>query len=406
MRSRLRLVAAGVLGVFVLASGVAASQVATPNTKTVCATATASTPPHVVHWDRPPLDGQPLPRATYTIPGDTATATECVTVTADTVTETVTTPGPTTTVTETVTVEASARRVLWGASFAPAPAHHGTNSREAETVWFEEQIGEKADVVRHYLGGPGESWTGDGALRAIIAGGRVPLFSFGRGGHTYTEIAAGAADAALRARFNEILTASDPLWHEAIIGFVNEPENEPGIAANYVAAFEHIIALADQVGLPNKWTTFLMEYSWQGSGGDPEAWIPPSVDYLGVHGYANPVGGNCNGVDGGRRSFYDVFDAPHATAVKLGKRMLVGEFGQREDRDATPNPAAKADWFRAIPSDLERLPYIDVVSYWHSGGGEGGFHGDCEWEGSFRIDSTRAALQGYIDASRAPILGG
>jgi hypothetical protein len=316
-----------------------------------------------------------------------------------TITETV--PGPT------ITVYVS-RRVLWGLSPAPAPIHHGTSTKEEEAEYLEARIGRKFDVTRHYLQGASNTWTGNGELQATVAHGRIPVFSFRSGSWTWSQVANGAADTALRARFNELLQASNPLWRRAIIGFENEPEAETGTngtPAQYRAAFEHIVDLAHSMGVPNEWTTFLMEYTWQkASGRDPEVWIPNGIDYLGVHGYATRVGQADCGIDNWR-SFYDVFDAPHATAAEHGLRMLIGELSQHDDY-VTPDPERKANWFRAIPSDLERLPLIDAILYWHSGGSEGPNPGSCPYDHSFRIDSTAKALQGYANAGHAAILGG
>jgi hypothetical protein len=98
--------------ILVLAVGVAtAFAVTAPNEKVACASATASTPAHVVG-----VDGTGV----STIPGDTATDTECVTVTADTVT----TPGPTTTVVETVTAPAPTTTAAATTTVAdPAPTY-------------------------------------------------------------------------------------------------------------------------------------------------------------------------------------------------------------------------------------------------------------------------------------------
>jgi hypothetical protein len=330
---------------------------------------------------------------------DCVEAVPPTTTVTHTITETV--PGPT------ITVYVS-RRVLWGLSPAPAPIHHGTSTKEEEAEYLEARIGRKFDVTRHYLQGASNTWTGNGELQATVAHGRIPVFSFRSGSWTWSQVANGAADTALRARFNELLQASNPLWRRAIIGFENEPEAETGTngtPAQYRAAFEHIVDLAHSMGVPNEWTTFLMEYTWQkASGRDPEVWIPNGIDYLGVHGYATRVGQADCGIDTWR-SFYDVFDAPHATAAEHGLRMLIGELSQHDDY-VTPDPERKANWFRAIPSDLERLPLIDAILYWHSGGSEGPNPGSCPYDHSFRIDSTAKALQGYADAGHAAILGG
>lgn len=79
---RRRLAAFAALLVTLVCAGFALADVTGSNEKTACASATASTPDHVVG-----IDGGPV----YTIPGDFATDTQCVTVTADTVTQVITT---------------------------------------------------------------------------------------------------------------------------------------------------------------------------------------------------------------------------------------------------------------------------------------------------------------------------
>lgn len=92
MKRVLALVLLLVLGAF---SAVAATA-ALDSEKTACATASASTPEHVLS-----VDGGSV----HTIPGDSASDVQCVTVTADTVTVS----GPTTTVTQTVTKTVTAQ---------------------------------------------------------------------------------------------------------------------------------------------------------------------------------------------------------------------------------------------------------------------------------------------------------
>jgi hypothetical protein len=319
-------------------------------------------------------------------------------------------------VTETATPNSKAqpaRRVLWGAATAPAPQEHGTNSREEEARYLEARIGRKLDVTRHYLPGPTVSWTGDEGMRATVASRRIPAFSFRAGSWSWAQIANGAADVALRARFTELLNARKPRWRKAIIGFENEPENEAGkkgSPADYRAAVDHMVGLAQSMGLPNKWTTWLMVATWRG-GRDAayaESWVPQSVYYLGVHGYGTPVDAytpeQCTVLVRNWREFVPYFTPTHDSAVKLNKRMIIGEIAQREDF-LTPNPDRKANWIRSIPVGLERLPRIDAVLWWHSGGGEGPFQGICDYRHSFRVDSTAKSLQGYADTGRAAIFG-
>ena len=327
----------------------------------------------------------------------------------ETSTETVTTSAAST------TTGAPARRVLWGAATAQAPKHHGTHSREEEARYLEARIGRKFDVTRHYLQGPTASWTGNADMAATVASGRIPAFSFRAGSWTWEQIANGAADTALRARFHELLNASNPLWRQAIIGFENEPENETGrkgSPADYRAAVDHMVGLARRMGLPNRWTTWLMVSTWRG-GRDAayaESWVPQSVYYLGVQGYGTPAHARtreqCTTLVKSWREFVPYFTPPHNSAVKLGKRMIIGEIGQRENF-LTPQPDRKADWIRSIPVGLEKLPRVDAVLWWDSGGGEGPFGPTtCDYEHSFRIDSTAKSLQGYADAGLAAIFRG
>ena len=306
------------------------------------------------------------------------------------------------------------RRVLWGAGTTQAPKAHGTHSREEEARYLEAHVGRKLDATRHYLQGPTASWTGDAGMAATVASGRIPAFSFRAGSWTWAQIANGEADTALRARFNEFLNARNPLWRRAIIGFENEPENEvaeKGSPADYRAAVDHMVGLAHGVGLPNKWTTWLMVSTWMGGrvAAYAESWVPQSVYYLGVQGYGTPAQADtheeCTRSVTTWREFVPLFTPPHNSAVKLGKRMLIGETSQREDF-LTPNPDRKANWIRSIPVGLEQLPRIDAVFWWHSGGGEGAFPGGCDYRHSFRIDSTARSLQGYADAGRAAIFRG
>jgi hypothetical protein len=170
-----------------------------------------------------------------------------------------------------------------------------------------------------------------------------------------------------------------------------------------------MVGLGQSMGLPNKWTTWLMVTTWR-DGRDAayaESWVPQSVDYVGVHGYGTPVHAHtaeqCTRSVKTWRAFVPYFTPPHSSAVKLGKRMIIGEIGQREH---VIDPNRKANWIRSIPAGLEKLPRIDAVLWWHSGGGEGPFPGMCDYQHSFRIDSTPKSLQGYADAGHAAIFGG
>lgn len=394
---------------FVLGGATAAELVGSDQ---VCASATASTPDHVIGQAGPTLDGQQLPAATYTIPGSVATDTQCVTIPTVTVTAPGTTteeppppPPPTTTEAPPPTTTSEpppttttapppppppARLVLWGSS---TPPNH-TSTRETEARWIEDHIGRKLGITRHYLKAP-SAWTGDSASTSVTNGRNV-MITFTSGGDTWNQVANGSLDSYVRTQVNE-LEARGGLWNDAYIAFENEPEAEgfKGSAADYVRAYEHLIQVGNAAGMPAHWTTALMEYSWQsGSGRNPEAWVPNGIDTLGVHVYFTRVGTCGDGV----RSFASGVDDPYRTAVAHNLRMGIWEMGY--STKAGTSPDLKANFFRSIPSALANFPRIDAMTYWNQGSTK------CGDANSYYIDSSTQALQGYSDAGHTEILGG
>jgi hypothetical protein len=294
-------------------------------------------------------------------------------------------------------------RVLWGARClggpqAGSPSHGLTAAAEMERM--EALLGRRFAAERFYWQ-LGQKWPSR-VSRDSVALGRIPVVSFGPSGFTWAQIADGQADTALRANYRA-LTSAGGRFLEAIIGFQNEPESktrEKGTAADYRAAYRHCVEVARSEGLPNKWTTFLMEYSWRTR--DPDHWWPGDdvCDYLGVQGYGSPTPTEsaqaCIDNVKSWRSFYDVFKAPHAFAVAHGKPMLIGEWGQREDR-RTPDPQRKADWFRAARSAMKQLPAIAVACYYHSDG-----RGVCAYPDTWWIDSSPQAAAAFAEVGKDP----
>jgi hypothetical protein len=297
--------------------------------------------------------------------------------------------------------------VLWGArclggTQAGSP-DHGLFAA-AEMRRMEGLLGRRFGAERFYWQ-LGQTWPSQ-ASKNSVALGRIPVISFGPSGFTWAQIADGQADAKLRSNYGALRSAGG-LFAEAIIGFHNEPESKTpakGAPADYRAAYRHCVQVARAEGLPNKWTTFLMEYSWRAR--NPDDWWPGDdvCDYLGVQGYgsAAPTANAQACINNVRswRSFRSVFDAPHAFAVAHGKPMLLGEWGQREDR-LTPDPQRKADWFKAARSAMKQLPAIAVSCYYHSDG-----RGVCAYPDTWWIDSSPQAAAAFAEMGKDPYFGG
>ena len=297
--------------------------------------------------------------------------------------------------------------VLWGArclggAQAGSPNHGLTDAAEMKRM--EELLGRRFGAERFYWQ-LGQTWPSR-ASKESVALGRIPVISFGPSALTWAQVAEGQADSKLRSNYRALKSAGG-LFSEAILGFQNEPESktqEKGTAADYRAAYRRCVELARSEGLPNKWTTFLMEYTWRTR--NPDDWWPGDdvCDYLGVQGYGSAVptadAQACRKNVKFWRSFLDVFEAPHAFAVAHGKPMLLGEWGQREDR-LTPNPQRKADWFKAARSAMKQLPAIAVSCYYHSDG-----RGVCAYPDTWWIDSSPQAAAAFAEMGMDPYFFG
>lgn len=293
--------------------------------------------------------------------------------------------------------------VLWGARCLGGPQsgsrHHGLIDA-AEMGRIEGLLGRRFAAERFYWQ-LGQRWPSRASMDSVALG-RIPVISFGPSAFTWRQIADGAADTELRANYRALRSAGG-LFAHAIIGFQNEPESktrEKGTPADYRSGYRHCVELARAEGLPNTWTTFLQEYSWRARS--PDDWWPGDdvCDYLGVQGYGSPAptptAQDCRDNVRSWRSFRSVFEAPHAFAVVHGKPMLLGEWGQREDR-LTPDPERKARWFRAARSAMKDLPAIAVACYYHSDG-----RGRCAYPDTWWIDSSPQAASAFAVMGRDP----
>jgi hypothetical protein len=298
--------------------------------------------------------------------------------------------------TGTATVTATVKlkpHVLFGARALggiQAGSRHHALTDAAELSRLEQLIDHKFGAERFYYQW-GDAWPTRAAYDSV-AEGRIPIISFGQGSWTWSEIAAGDGDVQLRARFQELKRAGG-LFLQAILGFMNEPEAHVGTlgtAVQYRAAFQHVVTVARQAGLPNKWTTFLQTYTWHVR--NPTDWWPGDAyaDYVGVQGFgSNPSTPNAADCNTKRwRSFAATFKAPYDFAVAHEKPMLIGEWGQRED---SADPNRKAQWFRNAQAAMKTtMTQIRVISYYHSDGG-----GPCAYPDTWWADTSPQALDAF-----------
>ncbi len=171
------------------------------------------------------------------------------------------------------------------------------------------------------------------------------------------------------------------------IEWVHSPED-------FVGAWLHVRSIFDEVGATNaEFVWCPNEHLFWAGGGDPDAWYPGDdhVDWLCADGYnweddtAAP----------GWIAFDDIFRDFVEWAAPRNKPIMIGETGSNE---ALTDPAAKGEWFRALPEILRTdLPEVDAVVYFDV---DFRTNGDPDW----RVDTTPDSYAGFLEFARDPWL--
>jgi plastocyanin len=267
---------------------------------------------------------------------------------------------------------------LFGAYVQPG-AHTGPDRRSALES-FESLVGRPMALERVYYfwnqqwPTPDDEWTRDA--------GRIPYISWNAlrtdGGVTrWADIAAGVYDATLRARAADLIAYAGPV----VFSFQHEPENdaEAGTAAEFIAAFRHVRAVFEDAGVTNATYAWTM-MAWSFRLGRAAPFYPGDdvVDVIASDGY------NWYGCPRGNdpwRSFTEVFAPFHTFGEQHGKRMIIAEWGGREDPAV---PGRKATWIDEASTQLKRWTDIAAVLYYDAD------NGCSRW-----VDSSASSLASF-----------
>jgi len=194
----------------------------------------------------------------------------------------------------------------------------------------------------------------------------------GAGDLTFADVASGAYDAYITQQAQSIKASGIHMFFT----FQHEPEDgqgagdpQAGPPADYIAAFEHVHDIFDQVGVTNlTWVNTLTLGAFKGANGKNAAdWTPPSsyFDYVGVDGY---VRFPCVKWDARPfLTFKQTFQEAYNFAVSLNKPLFIGEVGIIEQTSCgyPGDPNAKAQWVADAIAQMRAWPRVSAVCWSH-----------------------------------------
>ena len=261
--------------------------------------------------------------------------------------------------------------------------NHG-HSRGAERNRIEAALGRKLGVERQYVPA-GKEFPSRYVIRSA-RGGRLQVLSFSApSSMSWQQVANGDFDASFRASFRK-LKANYPLLKSMVLIYENEPDQDrkrfKGSPADYRAAYAHVHHLARKMGIRNRWSTGLSEWTW--SGRNPSDWVLPFLTFVGVDIYGVSVF-RCGAQ--GWQSFHDTTIKPYRWIASHGKKMLIGELGIREDGS---RPLRKARWFAGMRSAVKKMRALKIIAYSHTD-----FSGRCSYRHGYWIDSSSRSLRSF-----------
>jgi hypothetical protein len=279
----------------------------------------------------------------------------------------------------------SKSKAIWGAFVAPKGAE-----RIASVKAFEDLIGRRIDLTRHYLNF--DRRLVNDVVEGSVATGHIPLIGMvakktGGGWAKWADIAGGRYDSQLDEKGQSLRDLGVPVYFV----FNPEPENDSsaGTPQEFKAAFNHIREVFTSVGASNlKWMATLMRGTYHGHNGGPKRWFPSRADIVGADGYNR---GNCSG--GGWVSFRSIFTAAHEYAKKRNKPLFIEEWGSVEGTACGGKGKShdKAAWIRAAGETILEWPELLGVCYSQTRA----YYAQTGKAVDFRVQTSQRSLEAY-----------
>jgi hypothetical protein len=186
--------------------------------------------------------------------------------------------------------------------------------------------------------------------------------------------------------------------HEQIVKSGHQCGNRAcGSAAQYIAAYRHVRTLFDRHGATVReggnvrfvWTPTASQFRMpDGPFGAPKVDPGPHYyDYVGVDGYNRLSHGKLLFADPG-----EMLGPAHKYAAKVGKRLLVAEYGVEDGSDPVAH-AAKAKFMLATAAEIKR---------WGASGPGSAVGWLFSSTDAYRLDSSPAALDAALQITKLP----
>ncbi len=279
-----------------------------------------------------------------------------------------------------------------GAYFGSWVAPRGGESVQQAIARVESEVGRKLAIDHQYYKWnsniPTSHQTWD------VNNGRIPFVNWNAantGGSIvrWSAIANGSQDAWIRSRADAFKAFGKPIY----LTFHHEPEDDLsrfGTAADYAAAFRHIVTVFRSRGVTNVafvWTMMSWTFDPR-SGRDPNSYYPGDsyVDFIGSDGY-NWYPGRAGDV---WNSFATIFTATRAFALAHRKPWMAVEYGVQEDRTI---PGRKGQWFRDALTTIKSWPELKAVMYY-----------DQNKVYPWQTDTSSTSISGYRTLANDPYL--
>jgi hypothetical protein len=273
-------------------------------------------------------------------------------------------------------------------AYTKHPDGYGQDREEQATTDLESRLGRRLHIDHHFYAWNDafpswrEPWD--------IDNGRIPMISWN--GENTDAIAKGTFDGMIAARAQAVATLNTPVflrWFWEMdgnkkAGFVSSP-------ASYQKAWRHIHDIFIAAGATNVawvWCPNATAFDYS----EALQYYPGGayVDWVCADGYNFAPKRPGDTYD----SFEQIFNGFYTAGTRLGKPLMIGEFGVLEQ-----NPGDKAAWFRQAHDWIAAHPAIAAVVYFNADSTNNGIY--YNW----RVDTAPASFEGfrYLFSGPAPV---